>query len=54
MATTTTETPADINARDNKGQTKIYRAADAGDGVEVARLLELTVNFEKRTHDSRK
>ena len=46
--------PTDIDAGDERGRTKIYRAADAGDGVEVARLLELKVNFEKRTPDSRK
>ena len=33
--------PDDINARDERGQTKIYLAAEAGDAAEVARLLEL-------------
>ena len=51
MATTTTETPADINARDDDGRTKIYRAAETGDAAEVARLLELKVDFELPTTD---
>ena len=36
-----TVTPADINARGERGQTKIFLAAEAGDAAEVARLLEL-------------
>ena len=54
MATTTTATPADINARDKRGRTKIYHAADAGDAAEVARLLELKADFELLTFDKRK
>ena len=46
MATTTTKTPADINARDERGQTKIFLAAQAGDAAEVARLLELKANVQ--------
>ena len=41
METTTTSMPDDINARDERGQTKIYLAAKAGDAAEVARLLGL-------------
>ena len=51
MATTTKATPADINARDDKGKTKIYLAAEAGDAAEVARLLELKADFELSTSD---
>ena len=54
MATTTTETPADINARDARGYTKIYRAAEAGDAAEVERLLELQADFALPTTDIRK
>ena len=36
----------DINARDARGYTKIYRAAEAGDAAEVARLLQLKADFE--------
>ena len=46
MATTTTAMPADINAPDNKGRTKIFLAAEVGDTAEVARLLELKADFE--------
>ena len=49
MATTTTATPADINARDERGQTRIFLAAEAGDAAEVARLLELKADFELAT-----
>ena len=50
MATMTTETPADINVyRD--GSTKIYRAAQAGNAAEVARLLELKADVELPTTD---
>ena len=49
MATTTTATPADINARDRNGKTKIYRAADAGDAAEVGRLLHLKADLELLT-----
>ena len=45
MATTTTETSADINARDRIGRTKIFLAAEAGDAAEVARLLQLKADF---------
>ena len=44
--TKTTATPADINACDERGQTKIYLAAEAGDAAEVARLLESKADFE--------
>ena len=54
MATTTTAMPADINAYDDDGLTKIYLAAEAGDAAEVARLLELNVDFELPTTDYRK
>ena len=54
MATTTTATPADINGRDEHGQTKIDLAAAAGDAAEVARLLELKADFELLTFDKRK
>ena len=47
--TTTTATTADINARDERGKTKIYFAAEAGDAAEVARLLELQADFELPT-----
>ena len=46
MATTTTKTPVDINARYNYGKTKIYLAAETGDAAEVARLLKLKADFE--------
>ena len=46
MATTTTAMPADINARDSLGQTKIYLASEAGDAAKVARLLTLEADFE--------
>ena len=46
MATTTAATLADINARDDDGGTKIFLAAEAGDAVEVAQLLELKADFE--------
>ena len=49
---TTTATPAEVNARDNYGNTKIFLAAAAGDAAEVARLLELKADFElPTTHD---
>ena len=54
MATTTTATPADINARNRNGQTKIYLAAEAGDAAEVSRLLQLKADFELPTTDSLK
>ena len=38
--------PTDIDAGDERGRTKIYRAADAGDGAEVARLLKLNADFD--------
>ena len=47
--TKTTATPADINARDCWGHTKIYRASEAGDAAEVSRLLELKADFELPT-----
>ena len=53
MATTTTSTPANINARDDDGQTKIYLAAQAGNAAEVARLLELQADFELPETDHR-
>ena len=46
MATTTTATPAEVNARDNDGQTKIFLAAEAGNAAEVERLLKLKADFE--------
>ena len=50
MTTKTTKaTPADINAGDEFGRTKLYLAAQAGDAAEVARLLELKANFELPT-----
>ena len=49
MATTTTAMPDDINARDERGRTKIYLAAEAGDAAEVVRLLELQADFELPT-----
>ena len=49
MATTTTAMPADINARDEQGRTKLYLAAEAGDAAEVARLLELKADFDLPT-----
>ena len=49
--TTTTATPADINARDKRGQTKIFLAAEAGDAAEVGRLLDLKADFELPTTD---
>ena len=54
MATMTTETPADINAYDDEGKTKLYLAAEAGDAAEVARLLQLNADFELLTTDIRK
>ena len=51
MATTTTAMPADINAGDNSGRTKLYLAAEAGDAAEVARLLELKADVELSTTD---
>ena len=51
MATTTTSTPADINARDDDGRTKIYLAAEAGNAAEVARLLKLQADFDLPTTD---
>ena len=54
MATTTTATPDDINARDDDGRTKIYRATEAGNAAEVARLLELKADVELPTTDWRK
>ena len=51
MATTTTSTPADVNARDRWGRTKIYLAAETGDAAEVARLLQLKADFELPTTD---
>ena len=51
MSTTTTATPADINARGERGNTKIFLAAEAGDAAEVARLLELQADFELLTTD---
>ena len=50
----TTAMPADINARDERGQTTIFLAAQAGDAAEVGRLLELKANFELPTTDFRK
>ena len=49
MATTTTATPANINARDELGRTKIFLAAEAGDAAEVARLLALKADFDLPT-----
>ena len=46
MATTTTAMPDDINARNKRGQTKIFLAAEAGNAAEVARLLQLKADFE--------
>ena len=46
MATTVS---VDINAYDDEIQTKMHRAAEAGDAAEVARLLELTADFELPT-----
>ena len=46
MAMTTAAMHADINARDERGRTKIYLAAEAGDAAEVAQLLELKADFE--------
>ena len=46
---TTTATPADVNARDRMGRTKIYLAAEAGDAAEVARLLESKADLELLT-----
>ena len=54
MATTTTAMPADINAYDDHGLTKIHLAAEAGDAAEVARLLELKADVELPTTDWRK
>ena len=54
MATTTTAMPADINAYDERGQTKIFLAAEAGDAAEVARLLELRADFDLPTSNYRK
>ena len=54
MATTTTAMPADINAVEEFGRTKLYLAAQAGDAAEVARLLELKADFELLTFDKRK
>ena len=51
MATTMSATPADINAYDDDGRTKIFLAAEAGDAAEVVRLLELKADFELRTID---
>ena len=53
MATTTTTTD-DITARDELGQTKMFLAAEAGDAVEVARLLQLKTDFELPTTDNPK
>ena len=47
----TTKAKAGINARDHNGRTKIYRAAEAGDAAEVARLLELKADFDLPTTD---
>ena len=44
-----TAMPADINAYDDDGLTKIYLAAEAGDAAEVARLLELQADFDLPT-----
>ena len=46
MATTMSATPADINAYDDDGRTKIFLAAEAGDAAEVARLLLLKADVE--------
>ena len=46
--------PADINARDKRGQTKIFLAAAAGNAAEVVRLLELQADFDVPTTDYRK
>ena len=46
MATKATSSPADINAYDGVGRTKIYRAAEAGNAAKVARLLELKAEIE--------
>ena len=54
MATMTTETPADINAYDDEGKTKLYLAAEAGDAAEVTRLLELQADVELPMTDKRK
>ena len=43
---TTTSTPTDIDAGDERGRTKIYLAAEAGDAAEVARLFELQADFD--------
>ena len=51
MATTTTEPPADVNARDERGNTKTFLAAEAGDAAEVARLIELQADLELPTTD---
>ena len=51
---TTTSTPTDIDAGDERGRTKIYLAAEAGDAAEVVRLLELQADFELPTTDYRK
>ena len=54
MATMTTETPADINAHDSDGNTKLCLAAEAGNAAEVERLLELKADFELPKTDYRK
>ena len=54
MATTMTAMPTDINARDERGRTKIFLAAEAGDAAEVERLLELKADVDLATTDAYK
>ena len=54
MATTTTTTSADVNARDEQGRTKLYLAAAAGNAAEVSRLLDLKPDCELAPRDSYK
>ena len=37
----------DINARDERGRTKLYLAAETGDVADVARLLESRADVEQ-------
>ena len=46
-----TKAKADINACDERGRTKIFLAAEAGDAAEVGRLLELKADFELPAYD---
>ena len=48
---TTKDSPGDIDAQDDEGQTKIYLAAEAGNAAEVARLLTLKADFEQPSRD---